>query len=96
MTNLFFILCFWVGVFTRETPEEKAFMVIDAKGWELTPRAAEKIAECTAKNTTVKWVGLLVAADGSDMPYYGPTILARTGIEIGLRSDGVVVWRRKP
>lgn len=43
--------------------------------------------------TTVEWVGKIVTADTSD-PYRNPFSYLRD-CELGLRSDGMVVWREK-
>jgi len=56
----------------------------------------------TIKEPKVEWMGKIVFSNpysGVDPGFYGgnppPSILTDQEIEIGLREDGVVVWRKK-
>jgi hypothetical protein len=59
-------------------------------------RAEQKSVTSSASNLTTNWVGYLVAGQGDALdqisPGPSPTVLHQ--VEIGLRSDGVVVWRK--
>lgn len=46
-----------------------------------------------ADKEKVEWVGLV--AVGNDDPYWG-NVGWLPGIQLGLRDDGVIVWRKKP
>ena len=52
-------------------------------------------------DASIEWLGWPVVAgkyDGIDQGFYGndppPKLWTESGIEIGLRKDGVVVWRK--
>lgn len=54
------------------------------------PQEEEMISTMTL---VIFWAGTLVTATPD--PYFGPQIGSFDKREIGLRSDGVVVWRKK-
>ena len=63
---------------------------------ELTARAQEKK---TAPAPATNWIGYLVIGKeetGDPIAGRGPYPKADSQIQIGLRSDGVLVWRRTP
>jgi hypothetical protein len=48
-------------------------------------------------NRTTNWLGyVVVGMDAPDLVEHGPYPRAERGVQIGLRSDGVVVWRKTP
>lgn len=66
--------------------------------------AAPKLPDMPpAQDPAIEWIGWPVTTEpysGIDPGFYQagapPVMSTHTDVEIGLRSDGVVVWRRKP
>jgi hypothetical protein len=61
----------------------------------ITARGQQSGGSSAASNVTTNWLGYLVAgqADTADRISSNPSPTVVRQVEIGLRSDGVVVWR---
>jgi len=69
---------------------------LGALGWLCLARvSAQSGASATAALTTTNWVGYLVFGSEETTDRIAPGAYPRTDrqVEIGLRTDGVVVWR---
>jgi hypothetical protein len=66
--------------------------------WILCARAQQAGGKSSSTAVATNWVGYLVAGqtDTSDRITRNPSATVLREIEIGLRSDGVVVWREAP
>ena len=60
-------------------------------------QSAKEPTKTETPTVTTNWAGyLVVGRDSIDMVGYGPDTGVATQIQIGLRSDGIVVWRDTP
>lgn len=66
--------------------------------WMIGVRAQQSGGKSAPSGVTTNWVGYLVAGqtDTSDRITPNPSATVVREIELGLRSDGVVIWRAAP
>ena len=51
----------------------------------------------SAQTVTTNWVGyLVIGSDSIDMVGYGPDTGVALSVQVGLRSDGIMIWRKTP
>lgn len=54
-------------------------------------------APAATQTVTTNWVGyLVIGKDSIDMVGYGPDSGVAMNVQVGLRSDGVMLWRKTP
>jgi hypothetical protein len=73
-------------------------LMILGSTWIIGGRAEQARGNSGSSASTTNWVGFLVTGqnDLSDRITRNPSATVIREIEIGLRSDGVVIWRQAP
>jgi len=78
----------WVALFS--------VLAIFGLGWIMAMKAQPIAGTSNPSMVTTNWIGCLVVGKGDSMDNMvrGPFPTTMRQVEVGLRSDGMVVWRR--